>query len=235
MPPCQCFADWMCDFLPDPGFGTYRCMGCYCLLSDSPLVLHLPDYFSSEQGGGQNWWREGFCGPEEAIVCLDWRGDGNVTCNAWTDAESEVAFVVTLSDDDTLLLASGVSVRAEPWRHFFGNVTKGPEGDFPFAHGFEALAAHCGQETDSEIDLTECGSSLYVWADYSGDGNLDPAELLEFEDLGVESLGGVRKTGKKDKCGNTFPAESHAKCSGQPGKCGTWLDVFFESRWPVGP
>lgn len=233
---CQCFSDSMCGFLPEPDWGTWECVACRCELTNTPLVLHLPDYFSTG-GGGQNWWKEGFCGPEGPTICLDWTGNGDLTCTAWTAPESEVAFVVSLSNDDFLLLAAGLPVRAEPWRHFFGNVTKGPEGDFPFAHGFEALAAHCGQdpEANSEIDLTECGLSLYVWVDHSGDGNLHPDELLEFQDLGVESLGNVRKTGKKDKCGNTFPAESHAICFDHPGKCGTWLDVFFESRPPGGP
>ena len=236
-PICECFDDLDCNFLPTPEWGTWECLACWCILTNSPLVLYLPDYFSTERGGGREWWREDLCGPEEPTICLDWSGDGNLTCTAWIAPESEIAFVVTLSDDDTLLLAAGLSVRAEPWRQFFGNVTKGPEGDFPFAHGFEALAAHCGQnlETSSEIDLIECGLSLHVWADRSGDGNLDPDELLEFQDLGVESLGDVRKTGKTDKCGNTLPAESHATCSDHPGTCGTWLDVFFESRWPGGP
>jgi len=60
-------------------------------------------------------------------------------------------------------------------------------------------------------------------------------ELIEFQDLGVEGLGDLRQTGKADRCGNTFPAESHATCSDRPGTCGTWLDVFFESRYPEAP
>lgn len=232
VPICECFDDLDCNFLPPPEWGTWECRFCECLLMNSPLVLHLPDYLSTDPGNSQDWWREGLCGPEGPSTCLDWRGDGNITCSAWTAPESDVAFVVTLSGDDMMLLGAGLSVRAEPWRHFFGNVTKGPEGDFPFANGFQALAAHCGQDPGSEIDLTECGLSLHVWADRSGDGNIDPDELLEFQDLGVEFLGDVRKTGKQDKCGNTLAAESHATCSGHPGTCGTWLDVFFEARWP---
>jgi hypothetical protein len=231
---CECYSDAMCDFLPAPDWGTWQCIGCHCLLTNSPLVLHLPDYYSSTDGEG-NWWRKGFCGTQGPTICLDWRGDGNVTCTAWTSRGSEVAFVVSLSEADLSLLATGLPVRAEPWRHFFGNVTKGPAGAFPFANGFEALAAYCGQSASSEIDLTECRSSLHVWADRSTDGYLDRDELLALQDLGVEALGNVRKTGKKDRCGNTFPAESHATCSGRPGKCGTWLDVFFESRYPGAP
>jgi hypothetical protein len=157
-------------------------------------------------------------------------GDGNIACTAWTEPGSEIAILVAMSAEDSLHLLSGTPLRAEPSRHFFGNVTRGPEGDRPFAHGFEALAAYCGQdsETGSEIDLTECGASLYAWNDRNIDGNIDIAELLTLQDLGVESLGDLRKTGKKDTCGNTFPFESHAICS--HGKCGTWLDVFFESR-----
>jgi len=235
--PCECFTDAMCDFLPAPEWGTWECRSCRCMLTNSPLVLHLPDYYSSIEGEGQDWWREGFCGPEGPTICLDWRGDGDVACTAWTSPASGVAFVVSLSEGDISHLAVGLPVRAEPWRHFFGNVTKGWDGSFPFANGFEALAAHCGQSADagSEIDLTECGSSLYVWTDLSADGALDVDELFEFQDLGVETLGDVRKTGKTDRCGNTFPAESHATCSDRPGRCGTWLDVFFESRYPAAP
>jgi hypothetical protein len=56
---------------------------------------------------------------------------------------------------------------------------------------------------------------------------------VKLQALGIEALGKVPKTGKKDKCGNTFAAEAHAKCSDRPGNCGTWLDVFFESRYPT--
>ncbi len=193
-------------------------------------MLHLPDY-SSAGGGNQSWWKEGFCTPEAPTVCLDWFGDGTVTCTGWTEPESEIAFVVALSNDDMLSLSDGLYVPAEPWRHFFGNVTMGPEGNLPFSHGFEALAAHCGLDpkATTEIDFTECGSSLYVWSD-NGDGDIDPHELLELGDLGVESLGDLRETGKRDACGNTFPVESHATCSARPGRCGTWLDVFLEPR-----
>ena len=203
-----------------------------CVLTNSPLVLYLPDYLPVE-GQGQSWWKKGFCGPEGPTICLDWRGDGNSSCTAWIAPDSEMAFVVALNDDDMLmLLAAGQPVRAEPWRHFFGNVSQGTGGDFPFAQGFEALASYCGQDPDatSEIDLTECGAFLHAWVDRSGDGQIDPDELVEFQELGIASLGEVRSTDKKDKCGNTFPAESHATCIDRPGRCGTWLDVFFESR-----
>lgn len=235
--PCECFWDEMCDFLPAPEWGTWECIGCRCLLTNSPLVLHLADYYSSPDGKGGNWWKEGFCGPDGPTICFDWRGDGNVSCTAWTSPGSDVAFVVSLSEDDLWQLALGLPVRAEPWRHFFGNVTKGSVGDFPYANGFEALAAYCGQSADagSEIDLTECGSSLYAWADRSADGILDPEELSALREIGIVGLGYVRKTDKKDRCGNTFPAESHATCSDRPGRCGTWLDVFFESRYPDAP
>lgn len=230
-PLCECFRDRDCDFLPAPEWGTWECIGCMCLLTNSPLVLHLSDYLPIESTD-QDWWKEGLCGPEGPTICLDWRGGGNLSCTAWTAPGSETAFVVALNDDDVLLLATGHSVRAEPWRHFFGNVSEGIAGDFPFAQGFEALAAYCGQDPDatSEIDLTECGSFLHAWVDRSGDGRLDPDELVGFQELGIASLGSVRSTGKKDKCGNTFAAESHATCTDRPGRCGTWLDVFFEPR-----
>lgn len=227
LPRRDCFVD--ADCLPG-----WECIAGQCSPMDSPLVLYLPDYLPIE-GHGQSWWREGFCGPKAPTVCLDWRDEGSLTCTEWTIPESEVAFVVTLNDVDMMFLAAGQSVRAEPWRQFFGNVTKGPAGDFPFAHGFEALAAHCGHDpygTD-EIDLTECGELLYAWADRSGDGRLDLDELVAFPDLGISSLGVVRSTDKQDKCGNAFPVESHALCTDRPGKCGTWLDVFLGSRPPV--
>jgi hypothetical protein len=233
-PSCECGSPSDCISVYGlPGFGTWECQFCQCILANSPLVLYLPDYLSPGHGN-QSWWKRGFCGPQAPTVCLDWLGDGHFTCTAWTEPGSEIAFLVALSDDDVLLLSDGISVRAEPWRHFFGNVTMGPEGDFPFVHGFAALAEYCGQNPDanSGIDLTRCGQSLHVWDDRSGDGSIDPDEFLDFQDLGVESLGDVRATDKMDKCGSTFPVESHAICSSHPGngKCGTWLDVFFEPR-----
>lgn len=229
-PPCECWSDQDCDYLPPPSeWGTWECLGCMCIPTNSPLVLHLPDYLPIKAAGG-DWWRQGFCGPEAPTVCLDWRDEGNLTCTGWTAPETDVAFLVTLNEEDTLFLAVGQSVRAEPWRHMFGNVTKGSAGDFPYAHGFEALAAFCGQDPDDGValDLGECGERLYAWVDRSADGRIEAAELVEFSRLGISSLGNVRATDKMDKCGNTFPAESHALCAGR--KCGTWLDVFFESR-----
>lgn len=230
-PICDCWSDQDCSNLGDPGWGIWQCIGCQCMVTNSPLVLHLPDYFST---GGEpgSWWREGFCGAEGPTICLDWKGDGKVDCTAWTSPGSDVAFVVRLSDGDLSRLAAGAPVRVQPWRHLFGNVTRGTDGDFPFANGFEALAAHCGQSAGAEIDLTACGASLYAWADRSADGEIDAGELVALEDLGIVALGDLRTTGKKDRCGNTFPAESHATCADRPGHCGTWLDVFFESRYP---
>lgn len=231
-PSCECFDDFDCQFLPPPEFGRWVCRFCECIETEySPLVLHLPDYFST-RGENQNWWREGFCSPGGPTVCLDWSGNGEVVCNSWVALESDLAFVVSLSEVDIVRLVTGLPVRAEPWRHFFGNITMGPEGDFPYVHGFEALAAHCGlePETTSEIDFAECGSSLYVWGDLDGDGDIEHNELLELGDLGVQSLGVVRQTGKQDRCGNLLPYEAHATCTGRNGKCGTWLDVFFVRR-----
>lgn len=227
---CECAAPFDCVFLyGDPSPGTWECLFCQCLLTNSPLVLHIPDYLSTG-GGSQSWWKRGFCGPESPTICMDWKGDGNITCTAWLEPGSENAFVVSLSGEDMLQLLEWDSVRPEPWRHFFGNVTMGPEGDHPYDTGFAALAAYCGQDpkTNPEIDLTECGGSLFVWNDRDGDGQIDVEELLDFQDLGITALDEVKTTGKKDKCGNTFPAESNAICS--HGKCGTVLDVFFQPR-----
>ncbi|MCP3959880.1 MAG: hypothetical protein GY719_18705 [bacterium] len=249
-PVCECSFPTDCGVLyGHPGSATWACLFCQCLLFNSPLVLHLPDYFSTSEPD-RIWWEQGFCGPEVPTVCLDWLGDGNVTCTGWTAPDSEIAFVVALSDDDMLSLADGLHVPVEPWRHFFGNVTMGPDGGFPYAHGFEALADFCGLDpsSTSKIDfseertepilwhgktmtLVECGLSLQVWADRSGDGVIAPDEIFGFQDLGIESLSDVAKTDKRDRCGNMFPVESHATCYDLANRaCGTWLDVFFAPR-----
>ena len=210
--------------------GTWTCLFCQCLLLNSPLALYLPDYFTT--GESESWWEDSFCGPDAPTVCLDWKGSGQVSCNTWTKPGSEVAFVVALSADDLLALSSDVSVRVEPWRHLFGNVTMGPGGDFPFEHGFAALAAYCQSDLlrRSFIDFSECEQALHVWEDRSGDGDIDPGEVLELADLDIDDLGDIQETRKRDSCGNRFPFESHATCAGQPGRCGVWLDVFFEPR-----
>ncbi len=234
---CQCFTNENCDFLPSPEWGTWECLGCRCVLTNSPLVLHLPDYYSSmESGRKQNWWKDGFCGSEGSTICLDWRGDGTVTCTAWTDPNSGVSFLVNLSASDVSDVAIGLPVRAEPSRHFFGNVTRSPDGENPFANGYEALAEYCGQDpVSNNIDFTECGTLLHVWTDLSTDGYIDPGELTPFGDLGIVSLGKVQRTGKRDRCGNTFSAEAHAICFDRPGTCGTWIDAFCVSRYPEAP
>lgn len=228
-PPCNfCSFASDCDGLPGTGTGIWTCRNGCCILLNSPLVLHLPDYLSS--GSDPTWWEESFCGPDAPIVCLDWKGDGEVTCNTWTKPGSGVAFVVALSPGDLQNLTDGFSVRVEPWRHLFGNVTMGTAGDFPFAHGFSALSAHCGLNPGERgfIDFSECAQSLHVWEDRSGEGDIDPGEALELADLDIETLGGIQKTDKRDACGNLFPFESKATCNGRDGRCGFWLDVFFE-------
>lgn len=228
-PPCECGSPSECT--GNPGSGTWTCIFCQCLLLNSPLVLHLPDYLMT--GSNPRWWGDSFCGLGAPTVCLDWWGDGQVSCNSWPKPGSGVAFVVVLSADDSLALSGGVAVPAEPWRHFFGNVTMGPDGDFPFEHGFDALSAHCGVDPGERglIDFAECQQLLHVWHDWSGDGYLDPGEVLELTDLDIETLSGIRLTDKRDSCGNLFPFESHATCNGRDGRCGVWLDVFFEPRY----
>jgi hypothetical protein len=228
--PCDCFYPGDCDLVygPPPSGGTWACANyCYCIPNLSPLVLYLPDY-GSAGGGNQSWWKRGFCGPETPTVCLDWAGDGSSTCTAWLEPGSGIAFVVALSDVDMFQLLDWKPIAAEPSRHFFGNVTMGPEGDHPYANGFEALAARCGQDPNSDLDLTECGASLFAWEDRDSDGLIEVQGLLEFQDLGITALSDPRTTGKKDKCGNAFRVESNAIC-GQ-GRCGTVLDVYFQPR-----
>jgi hypothetical protein len=194
------------------------------------LVLHLPDYIPTAEVGPESWWKKGFCGSETPTVCLDWIGDSNVSCTAWFEPGSENALIITMNADEMFRVAQWDSVRAQPWRHFFGNVTEGPEGDHPYKHGFAALAAYCGQDptTHAEIDLTKCGESLFAWVDRDFDGEIEIEELLDFPALGIKSLGHLRRTGLRDNCGNKFPFESDAICAN--GKCGTVLDVFFQPR-----
>lgn len=234
-PTCECTTPEECHakYGDPPEGGRWLCQAdCRCMPSESPLVLHLPDY--REQGStGQAWWREGFCTSTSPTVCLDWSNSGELTCTGWPSAESEIAFVVALGESDKFSLAYGLSVPVEPWRHFFGNITMGPRGGFPFAHGFEALAANCGEhasESLSEIDLDLCEPSLQAWRDRNADGVIDPRELLDVAELGIEALGDYRETGKRDGCGNVLPYESAATCAGSEGRCGVWLDVFFVPR-----
>ncbi len=228
-PQCQCFSAVHCGL--SPPFATWECRNCQCLLTNSPLVLYLPDYYTPT-GAAQDWWKRGFCSSETPTVCLDWKGDGQTTCTAWTEPGTKIVFVTKLSPGDYRAIQSGKEVEVEPWRHLFGNVTQGPLGEFPYAHGFEALAAHCGMPIDglSEVKFQNCGATLQVWADRDADGRIELKELVPFSELRIEALSNVRETDKADRCGNTFPAESDASCLELPGKCGIWLDVFFESR-----
>ena len=202
----------------------FACSGGFCV-AVSPLVIHLPDYDSSSSAS-QNWWRN-LCDLDGPTVCLDWMGNGQITCTGWTATDNEdIGFIATLSGEDLTSLASG-PIPVQPSVHLFGNVTRGLTGGFPYQHGFEALAAYCGQAGASEIDLTSCGEQLFVWVD-NGDGAIAADELRQFDALGIESLGDVRQVGKRDRCGNRGLYESHAKCVDQPGRCGTWIDIFFK-------
>jgi|GEM_PF-4194492 hypothetical protein len=201
----------------------FTCIAGYCV-AVSPLVVHLPDY-TSPTGAAQNWWRD-LCAPEASPVCLDWMGNGNITCTGWTAPDNEaIGFVAALSEADLTSLAAG-PIPVQPSLHLFGNVTRGPLGDFPFPHGFDALASFCGQPGTAEIDLTACGERLFVWVD-NGDGAIAAHEVQRFDTLGVASLGRVRQVGKQDQCGNRALYESHATCVDRPGRCGTWIDIFF--------
>ena len=88
------------------------------------------------------------------------------------------------------------------------------------------MASFCGQFDASEIDLSSCGEQLVVWVD-NGDGAITADELQQFDELGIESLGQLREVKKQDECGNMDLFESHAQCVGHPGRCGTWIDIFF--------
>jgi hypothetical protein len=201
----------------------FACINYVCQ-AISPLIVYLPDY-NSPGGGPQNWWQN-VCEPDVPPVCLDWWGDGNITCTSWTKPDNEdIGFIAALSEEELASLASG-SLPVEPSLHLFGNITRGPHGDFPFLHGFDALASFCGQSDASEIDLSSCCEQLVVWVD-NGDGAIAADELQQFDELGIESLGQVREVGKQDECGNVDLFESHAKCVDHPGRCGTWIDIFL--------
>lgn len=228
----ECIYSYQCNgtYLTTPALkfegAEFVCSNYVCVLA-SPLVIYLPDY-RLPIGKPQSWWRS-VCDPDAPTVCLDWWGDGSITCTGWTAPDNEdVGFIAALSEEYLASLASG-PLPVEPSLHLFGNVTRGPDGGFPFLNGFDALASFCGQPGASEIDLSSCGKDLVVWVD-DGDGAIAADELQPFDALGVGSLGQVRQVGKRDSCGNLDLFESHAKCVGHPGRCGTWIDIYFAAR-----
>lgn len=227
----ECIWDWHCNSgITIPGSlplkfegALYACQNYVCV-TISPLLLYLPDYDPSAHKP-QNWWQN-VCDPGAPPVCLDWWGNGTVTCTLWTSPDNQaIGFVATLSEEELAGLASN-PLPVEPSLHLFGNITRGPDGDFPHQNGFEALASFCGQAGASEIDLSSCGDRLVVWID-DGDAAIAAHELRQFDELHIQSLGQVRAVGKRDQCGNSDLFESHAKCFDRPGRCGTWIDIFF--------
>ena len=116
-------------------------------------------------------------------VLFDARGDGDLVEMAWTDPDTQEAF---------LWVDLGRNNRVDDGRELFGTGTILPSGERA-AHGFEALAIYDqpghGGNANGRIDrLDRIWAKLRLWVDENHDGQSDAREIAPIHRYGVFSI-----------------------------------------------
>jgi hypothetical protein len=165
----------------------YEWNGTTCVeISGSPIVIAT--------GKARNYKLTG----AGAGVLFDLDGNGTAEQIAWTEADSEVAF---------LALDRNGNGQIDNGRELFGNFTVEGKGN-----GFEALRALAGgAEQGSVSDADPVFRSLLLWHDRNHNGVSESGELAPAADT-LEAIGlGYTLANRRDGNGNTYRFEGWAR------------------------
>jgi hypothetical protein len=158
-----------------------------------------------------------------AGVRFDIDADGDLEQVSWTEADSEVAFLVLdRNGDGTIGDAS----------ELFGTETLKINGRAA-SNGFEALIDLDGgpASSDGKVDSTDpYYPQLQLWLDHNHNGVSEPAELITLEEAGVTTIfTSYREIPRIDKNGNAYRyvGEALIRKNGQPVRR-IVFDVFLQ-------
>lgn len=184
-----------------------------------PRVVHNPEYQCYQMGGSWNGWscelancpiivdtnRDGYrLTSVEDGVLFDLNADGTPERVAWTERDSDDAFLV---------MDRNGNGRIDDGTELFGNHTPAFNDrlDVTTANGFEALKfmerpSYGPSYLDSRIDDRDAVfSRLYLWRDLNHNGISEPEELQPLSESGLVSISTDYRTAKRrDRYGNEF-------------------------------
>ena len=189
----------------DCGPGEF-CDGAACVLLETPVLISIHD-----DGFQVTSWQKG--------VFFDIDADGRPERTAWTDAESDDAFLV---------LDRNGNGKIDDASELFGNHTQQEPSDDP--NGFRALARlddpALGGNLDGLVTPEDRGfHKLQLWFDMNHNGSSDSGELTPLA-LFVASIDlNYREFQRVDEYGNRYPYKTEV--IRHDGSIGIACDVLF--------
>ena len=198
-----------------PGYPT-SADGCtinhiYTLRDESPIILSLSKRYP-ELTAPDVWFDLANCGTPQLL--------------SWTRPDVIEGFLVLDRNGDGVI-SNGSEM--------FGNYTPIPGTLAIAANGFQALGAYDlaqnGGDEDGWITPNDAVfESLRIWMDSDHDGVSAPSELKSLRSLGIIAISvNARKSGRRDRYGNTFQFESDFEYVDSSGRIITHsaVDVFL--------
>jgi hypothetical protein len=136
--------------------------------------------------------------PARDGVRFDIDADGDTEQVSWTEADSEVAFLVMDRNGNGIV---------DDGSELFGNYTRLNNGQRA-PHGFEALLDLDGGPdiSDGRVDSRDSYfAQLRLWTDRNHNGISEPAEVVSLSEAGVTTIFTTyRETSRIDRNGNSY-------------------------------